>query len=124
MSAGEDKSVAQVLREAKAKIAERGAWTKGRYGSTRDDSWAAPTGYTATCWCALGALIAVGEDVSKRSDTRAEGFLRRAIPAEYLAAICETRRTVSAYNDLPSTTHADIMALYDRAIALAESEAA
>jgi hypothetical protein len=60
-------------------------------------------------WCALGAVLAV--DWESELDVR--WYLRNAIPHGSRA----TR--VSDYNDHPRRTHAQIMKLYDRAIALA-----
>ena len=115
MSVGEDKSVVQVLREAKAKIAEPGAWAQGFLAYSECGDVVDPYDPQATCWCALGAASAV------------------ACPAPVLsaagAALNQAARkrwgmSVVHFNDHPDTTHEMVLSAYDNAIALAESEAA
>lgn len=57
------------------------------------------------CYCALGALWEVGENSPL---TPERGVLRKYLPAGF--------HNIPGYNDHPDTTHADIMALFDRAI--------
>jgi hypothetical protein len=60
------------------------------------------------CFCAIGAVMDVSMDwvagANRLSEHLPDGF-----------------RRVVEYNDHPDTTHADIMALFDRAIAAAEA---
>ncbi len=88
------------LVAAKALIADPAKWGKG--------SFALPDG----CLCALGAVAKVCQFPPDRpwvghpSDVR--DCLTRALPGSH--------RVVVSFNDHPDTTHADIMALFDRAI--------
>jgi hypothetical protein len=85
------KQVADDLRAARAAIAAPGLWCKNAY---KDGG---------RC-CAIGALEVLGEAAFKR----ARQALRHALPEGFLSVV--------AYNDHPTTTHADILALFDRAI--------
>jgi hypothetical protein len=88
-------TVRKALIEAKALIATPERWRKdGKFG------------YGTECLCALGAVNVVGGAVGR-------GHLRQALMDELPAPWAE----VASFNDHPFTTHADIMALFDRAIA-------
>ena len=65
------------------------------------------------CLCALGALGRVRD-----ADWREADALFDALEGRW------EDRSVHAFNDHPDTTHADVMALYDRAIAAQQDEAA
>lgn len=80
------------LERGRAWLADPGQWRKGARGYVGE----------SPC-CAIGAL---GE---RRLGDAAENALLEALPAGECSVI--------NYNDRPSTTHADILALYDRAIA-------
>lgn len=88
-------SVVQLLTEARAKIADPKNWIKGRF--VVDD-----------CYCSVGAVYmsAVGED------NRA--FRMEAIKALRVAAGVES---VIDFNDAETTSHADVLAMFDKAIA-------
>jgi len=90
-------TVADVLRRAKALIDTPEKWSKGVFGPGL---------------CVLGAVyVANGrEDVS---DTHVPWLVK----ALGLRNGCQ----VFEWNDAPETTHADVMAAFDRAIALAEA---
>jgi hypothetical protein len=99
-----------ILRAARAKIERPECWTKGTPARNKSGRRVLPSSRSATCWCSLGALGAVALAWS-----RAEHFLVDAIPHPYVSSII-------TYNDAGSTTHADILALFTRAIAAAEKE--
>ena len=63
------------------------------------------------CLCAVDAVYAVCHD------DQVIDALNRAIPADTPLANPAGMIRAARYNDHPSTTHADIMALFDRAIA-------
>ena len=98
--------LADDLRAAKALIDTPEKWTKGigRPG----------------CYC---AMYAVGAAIEQRHGGVRWGVcdtaLRKALPARRRATV--DSHPVVAFNDDPSTTHADIMALFSRAIATAEA---
>jgi hypothetical protein len=92
-------TVRQNLIAAKALIDTPEKWVKGALK-------------TGDCLCAMGAVHAV---LPKNyhgliSDTAQFRALQSALPDGF-------RWSVPSFNDDPSTTHADIMALFDRAIA-------
>jgi hypothetical protein len=98
-------TTADNLRRARAKIERPECWTKGEYAKDTDGRKVGVRNPSAHCWCALGALMATGCTVET-----AGYLLRPHLPTEY--------RNAWSFND--RATHADILALYDRAIAVAE----
>jgi hypothetical protein len=94
------------LRAAKALIDTPEKWTQGHYARDRAGYPAGPRSHLACRFCILGAFIrSAGTEVPAYG---LSDFIPKDTPAD---------RSVSSYNDHPSTTHADIMALFDRAIA-------
>lgn len=99
-------SVKENLIAAKALIDTPEKWGKGR------DSFPLTRLGGAKCLCAHGALFeAMGGEWASGS-IEAIRKLRASLPSEW--------RYTPEFNDDPATTHADIMALYDRAIEAAE----
>lgn len=106
-----EQTLADQLRAARALIDTPEKWIRNAWArtSTRGRlalSWADSR---AKCFCVGGAI--------RRSDGRrwplAEVVLRDAITTGH--------STIYGLNDDPTTTHADVMALFDRAIAKAVS---
>ena len=101
-------SVHENLIAAKALIDTPQKWTKGHY-------------QFGDCFCSLGALGCVLEMTPSDDMGGNEIALGMALPADFEPDSELTVGTkVVNYNDHPETTHADIMALFDRAIAAAE----
>lgn len=98
-------TVKENLIAAKALIDTPDKWVKHHFGFDG-------------CMCALGALgRALGVDPSDDMGPN-EAALGGALPAGFQSNTNLSLGTkVANYNDHPDTTHADIMALYDRAIA-------
>lgn len=93
------------LIAARALIDTPEKWGKGRNRKALSDG--------SYCYCTAGALwFGLSYDADRAS--KCEDALIAALPHARFAGI----RT---YNDDPRTAHADIMALFDRAIASAES---
>lgn len=100
-----------ILRKAKAHISEPDMWHKGAYSDSDDGDEGESGAIAGQPCCAVGALIfVVGREVPSLVD-----HLRAALPEG------KKHYYVAAFNDAPDTTHADIMALFDRAIAAAEA---
>lgn len=101
---------AEQLRAAKALIDTPECWTK--HANSRDMVGIPvdPLSASAECWCAHGALF-VQFPVLGPEYRACVAALETALKGEPLAG----------FNDAPSTTHADIMKLFDDAIALAEA---
>jgi hypothetical protein len=93
------------LIAAKALIDTPEKWTKGAFSNGKG------------CRCAMGAVMTVrgGDSYIARKPLAA---LRRQLPAEFIR---EDVFDVSSFNDDTATTHADIMALFDRAISKAST---
>lgn len=96
-----------VLRRARAKIEDPKAWIRKRMSAWIDD---------VQCYCADGALVAVTMNTKTLMESGASLFLS-------VAAKSYGFETASRLNDAAGTTHADVLALYDRAIAMAEADA-
>jgi hypothetical protein len=115
--------VVKALREAREKINTPDKWTKGVYARAADGGDAENLDWDEVdenamwrsdpvCFCALGAIGARENGPDYYSD-EVFNALRLALPNPY--------EETATFNDAPETTHADIMALFDRAIAAAES---
>lgn len=108
-----------ILRAARAKIRARKRWARGFFAYTKTGAKVWPTEKSAASWCAWGAVKVVTAD-HPDTENPALHFLLKSLPRRARSNCCG----ISAYNDGPRTTHADILALFDRAIAAAEREKA
>ena len=96
---------AEQLRAARALISNPDNWTQGKFARDWTGKETTPSATDAFCWCAVGALEKVGSN--------AEPFkaLRWSLPTG-----C---RSISSFND--SHHHAEVLALFDKAIAELEA---
>lgn len=100
---------AEILRAAKEKISDPARWCKFVCAVDADGRARDPEDAHAAQWCAYGA---VGWASPCTPDcARAFDLLKGVAPNGCVAALNDTG------------THADVMAMFDRAIALAEKEA-
>lgn len=102
-------TAADVLREARRLIERPENWIKGTAEAVNKDG--------EKCYCAIGALEAATESAGRHGPLghgplfwAAHRALRDVIPG----------RLIQVYNDYPGTTHADIVAVFDKAIEKAE----
>jgi hypothetical protein len=117
----------RLLAAAKAIIADPAKWIKGKYAIAAEDAtsmgygckvpshFALLLGYqpNAVCFCSVGALQkAAGEDGDWGG---ASLFLDKAVKRLTDGKFEHTPR----FNDAPTTTHEDVMAMFDKAIELA-----
>lgn len=106
----------EVLRLARALIADESKWIKGAdalpsRNADPEEECLNPEDSAAVCWCAGGAIchVAVEYDVAEE--------------------VCKTLAShvgvqwVYEFNDAESTTHADVLAAFDKAIATEEAKA-
>jgi hypothetical protein len=106
---------AEILRAAKALIADPKRWTMGEYARDTAGAFVSPTDPAACCFCAIGALArAAGRPVCdiEREDLPAAGFLQEA---------CRETGAYFPHRVNDDGGHAAVMAMYDRAISLAEA---
>lgn len=104
------KPLLEVLTEARALLADPKAWTQGQFARGRWGGGVDVLAPGAQCFCAVGATMRVDARRSYRSDV-----------SEALEAVTPPGfGDMARYNDDPITTHADILAIFDRAIAKAE----
>lgn len=92
----------EVLVAARALIDTPEKWIQG--------TWNLDLASGATCFCALGALREVVGGLAGD----AFSLLCDQVPGRY-------KRGIARFNDAPTTTHADVMALFDRAIAACDA---
>lgn len=93
------------LKAAKALINTPEKWKKRGWGNSGSG-----------CYCALGAAKEAGHfNVLQIIDRKFP------ITAALMAQVPAGFRSVVEFNDHPTTTHADIMAVFNRAIAAAEA---
>lgn len=102
---------AQILKDAKAHISDPAMWHKGDFFADAPGIDLRDLEEFPKCpSCAYGAVAYVAKSP-------------KCVANNYLSnAAWERGLYVVEFNDSDDTTHADIMALFDRAIALAEKE--
>ncbi len=105
----------EILIAARKKIERPECWTKGALARNAAGTELIIGRESAVCWCAFGATEAAnaGNNDHEASDAErsADNALRSLVP----------NRDVPSFNDAATTTHADILALFDRAIAACET---
>jgi len=106
-------TVVDRLKAARAKLLPRGAWTQDAFARDRDGNHVDSGAPNAVCWCAVGALRAVGDD---------DGTGRFALERELLGRR-RINTEVTWFNDYAAKSKRIVIRLFDRAIARAEAEA-
>lgn len=131
-------SVVELLAQARELITEPGAWVQGAFARDEKGYAVDSTSPAACAWCTVGALRAVtmaglpaSDEDNKvyhaRSAIAARGVavkdMRPAVAwlreAAGLGAVAGGSGGVSDWNDAPSTTHDQVLDVFDRAIAKA-----
>lgn len=102
-----------VLKRARAKLADPKRWTKGGFARDREDQLCEPSAPEACKWDIYGALVATA---AERSVGEAHRALVDQIPRG-------RGRHLVVWNDSQRTDHADVLALFDRAIIVETSHA-
>lgn len=95
-------------------LADPKSWTQGASARNKWGGVELSFSPSAVCWCLIGASARI--DGRLFSDMRSIDAMIRALPDGF--------SDVVAFNDAETTTHADVLAVIDRAIALAKEEAA
>lgn len=105
--------VKELLIRARGRI-EKG-WCQGAYAKNADGDGVGATDPDATSFCIRGAILAVGPlDYSVRSP--AYGLLENVVD-RISQSPCDS---LAGYNDAPERTQAEVLAVFDAAIALAD----
>ena len=99
----------EVLRAARAKIVQ--GWTQGAFARDAEGRSTPWQGDEAVCWCAMGAIGCVGPDHDDIAESVLIALQRAIGPTGYTA--------ISHFNDADGRTKDDVLAAFDRAIALA-----
>ena len=103
----------EVLTKARELIEKPEIWTKGEYARDESGNSCRPTGPFARCFCALGAVKAAGN--YKGDNNPAAEKLTESLERDRFRWVC-------LFNDSKDTTHADVLALFDKAIATAKNQ--
>ena len=99
----------EILEKARELISDESRWTQGSYAKDEKGEGTLPWREEAVCFCALGAIKKAGNFHDDCSE-----------PAIFLGRVLRDDmglHSVDEYND--SHSHADVLALFDRAIAAA-----
>jgi hypothetical protein len=96
----------EILKAARELIAKPERWTRGSAARNSSGEHVHARSDDATCWCAIGALVMVSAD----NPVPAERLLRSVLP--------DGPGFITSFND--SHDHAEVVALFDRAIASAQ----
>jgi hypothetical protein len=110
-------NIERLLIAAKNKIRYRKNWTTRWFARTPEGASTGPLQPEACSFCAIGAIQAVGP--SANDEFEARGYLSRALR---VISGSSWPQEVSVYND--THTHAEVLALYRKAIILANKEGA
>jgi len=114
------------LTEARAKVAR--GWTQGTWARDAVGERAPERGNAAVCWCIVGALNAVADDREGHHLFWVAGLLEPARDALYEALEdlggYDFGTALVEFNDAPGRTQAEVLALFDLAIAAVEARLA
>jgi hypothetical protein len=106
-----DDTTRKLLTAARAKVAA--GWTQETSARRADGLAVGASDPAATCWCALGALFAAGDALApERCDREME--LRAADELKRLGGV---PTSLVGWNDRRGRTQAEVVALFDRALA-------
>lgn len=105
--------ISEILKQAKALIADEKNWTQGAAARNEKGQIAYSLDPDATCWCSFGAVSKTTE-----GDLPANGLAHNQL---YDTLEKEFNCTsISEYND--NHTHTEVMSFWDKAIAAAEKQ--
>jgi hypothetical protein len=100
----------EVIQAVEDRLTDPEKWTKGHGARDQHGTPVATGSVYATCWCMEGALMLEHYKVALAPWRQANNYIRDA-------AIERTRGLLGLveFNDLPQTTHADVLALLQEA---------
>lgn len=100
------KTTVEILKDARELISDPSRWTQGQEARGRFGQTVTANSAFACAWCTIGAVSKVSASEHVQDVIKAFNYLGDALPGE--------NRLLSTFND--SHGHADVMALFDRAI--------
>lgn len=102
----------EVLRRVRARLSDPARWTQGTEARNAMGRHVDPEDPDATCWCMLGAVkVEVGAGIGCDEEASRRFYEAKAVLRAHGG-------DVVTFND--AGTHADVLALLDRAIAAPE----
>lgn len=99
--------VIDLLKRARERISAPERWTKDWFAKDKDGYPVYAGSQEAACWCIRGAFISLNPCVPTKE--AAYELICAHLPVRGMG--------IAEFNDLETTTHADILALFDRTIA-------
>ena len=93
----------QALIKARELLADPTHWTKQTNAKDADGNQVCAGDPKASCWCSLGALAYAGAEFEDNERV-------------YAALPDWAENSIAEFNDADRTSHADVLALFDRAI--------
>ena len=103
----------EILKAARVLITNPAKWGQGELSKLNKDG--------DTCWCAVGALMHVSGARHTICTPRPHAFALQAL-GQAIGPDFKTRWSymVPNWNDAPNRTHEQVLALFDKAIEIAE----
>jgi hypothetical protein len=112
----------EILRLARWRITSPERWTTGAFAR---DAAGEPVGCLsseACSWCILGAIVASELGGSRSAVARDALRLTISLTWPVIVGAHPVELPLGPFNDLPSTTHAVVLDVFDRSIARLEAE--
>ena len=108
------------LRAGRALLTPPERWVKGYFAFSTtepdDDHMTDATAPDAMCWCSYGATLKVTGEHGDRQTAVVDALVEQLPSAAPVG-----KDPLVWFNDHPDTTHADVLALWDRAIVAEEA---
>lgn len=107
-------AVAEVLRKARALIADENAWIRNNLAVNHEGAVVLSADSDACKWCALGAIDKVANFLHSPGFEARDAMIRAA-------GVDPEDDGLGDWNDAPERTHAEVLAAFDRAIEAEEA---
>ncbi len=107
----------ELLRVARERLASPEGWTREVYARNASGERVPFSSPDACSFCVRGAVLVVSKGVGVLTYSNTIAALLKALPSPW-----RETELMSDFNDAPTTTRADVLALFDRAIAALESK--
>lgn len=108
----------ELLKKTRELLTDPTHWTQGFYAKNEHGESVPSTAYSATCWCAIGAMEKVWDEMC--GDARLGIDYKPKYRAQVLLGAANDEGTTVGYNDTVGRTHEEVLAWFDRAIEKAD----